>query len=325
MEHVSAAATSLQRAKPRRGHIKSEAQNDLTPRQIQIVETVAQIQGSQASPLDAAFMAKHLVQVTLPHSDPGDIPVWTRTNGDLILVVARTNVDADTGKLIGYPYGSTPRLLLYWMTSEAVRTKSRVLKLGNSLSEFVECVGLSSNTGGGKRSNPTRLKDQMNRLFSATISFQYCDRSGTRPEQRLNMSVTTRTQLWWNPKKPSQENLFESWLELGQEFFETITNAPVPVDVRALRALNHCPLALDLYGWSTYKAYSTTKRNREEFVSYRDLQAQFGTQYADIKDFKKRFRGPLNLVRAVYPALNVVIDKGGIVIRPSKTALPSLH
>ena len=39
-----------------------------------------------------------------------------RTNGRLTLTLVST---------VGYPYGSIPRLLLFWLTKEAVRTKSR--------------------------------------------------------------------------------------------------------------------------------------------------------------------------------------------------------
>ena len=295
---------------------------ELTPRQIRLIETRTTIQQTPGTKEDATFMANYLVQVTLPHSDPGDVPVWTKTNGEITLVVARINVDERTGHLIGYPYGSIPRLLLYWMTSEAVRTKSRVLRLGSSLNEFMEAVGLSSKTGGGKRSNYVRLRDQMNRLFAASIAFQRA-RSNDGPQQRLNMNVATRSELWWDPKKPGDEGLFQSFVELGEEFFKRITDKPVPVDVRALKALNHSPLALDLYGWSTYKAFSTSKRRSEEFVSYRDLQAQLGTQYSDVKDFKKRFKVALRCVETVYPGLDVLIDRGGIIVRPSRTAIPA--
>jgi hypothetical protein len=37
--------------------------------------------------------------------------------------------DLKTRESIGYPYGTLPRLLLFWMTTEAVRT-NRALELG---------------------------------------------------------------------------------------------------------------------------------------------------------------------------------------------------
>ncbi len=124
-------------------------------------------------------MAKHLVQVTLPHRDPGNVPLWTRTNGDLTLVIARTGVDEE-GEPIGYPYGTIPRLLLYWITSEAVRTKSRHLELGHSPADFMRAVGLNPETGRGKRGDARRLKDQMVRLFAASISFQQKEEDANR-------------------------------------------------------------------------------------------------------------------------------------------------
>jgi len=83
------------------------------------------------------------------------------------------------------------------------------------------------------------------------------------------MNVTRKTVLWWNPKDPNQANLFESWIELGEDFFESITSSPVPVRYpAALKALNHSALALDLYGWATHKTYSVSRRRESQFISF---------------------------------------------------------
>ena len=102
----------------------------LTRHQQEIIDAATLIKECWPDASDLAFMAKHLVQVTLPHRDPGDVPFWSRTNGDLTLVIARTQVNEEANQLIGYPYGTIPRLLLYWITREAVRSKSRRLELG---------------------------------------------------------------------------------------------------------------------------------------------------------------------------------------------------
>ena len=59
------------------------------------------------------------------------------------------------------PYGTLPRLLMAWGSTEAVRTQSRELVLGDSLSEFMRTLGIY-NSGGHPK---TRLKNQMQRLF----------------------------------------------------------------------------------------------------------------------------------------------------------------
>jgi len=266
----------------------------ITRHKRQIIDAAAVIRERWPDASDLAFMAKHLVQVTLPHRDPGDVPFWSRTNGDLTLVIARTQIDQDTNQLIGYPYGTIPRLLLYWITREAVRSKGRHLELGGSLSEFMREVGLNPNNGTGKRSDAHRLREQMTRLFASSISFQYGKMSGNRAGKCwLNMPVSRGGQLWWDPKDPSQGNLWESWIELGEDFFNAITAAPVPMDTRALRVLNNSPLALDLYAWATYKAYSVTLKGQPQFISYSDFMAQLGTDYADPKNFKKKLLATL--------------------------------
>lgn len=73
---------------------------------------------------ERAFMARQLVLCTLPHSDPGDVPLWKRTSGNSALAI-QPGVDVDTEKSIGYPFGTIPRLLLFWITTEVQRTKNR--------------------------------------------------------------------------------------------------------------------------------------------------------------------------------------------------------
>lgn len=292
----------------------------ISPQVKDLLDASEMIRGNWPRKDEMAFLAKHLVQVTLPHSDPGNVEIWTRCNGHLTLSIVRVQRDAKNGRLIGYPYGTIPRLLLYWLTSEAVRTKSRTVKLGNTLSQFMKEVGLNPETGGGKRSDAVRLREQMTRLFASSISFQYAEEGqGT---SWLNMPVTRRAQLWWNPTSPHQGDLFESWIELGEDFYEAITNGPVPLDTRALKALNHSAMALDLYAWATHKAHVLLQTRDSQFVSYVDLHGQLGSEYADIKNFKKKLHIALRQVAVVYPKLNFSKGRGGLIMHPSRPSVP---
>ena len=49
------------------------------------------------------------------------------------------------------PFGNLPRLILAWVSTEAVRTQSRELVLGRSLSEFMRTLGIY-NSGGNPQS-----------------------------------------------------------------------------------------------------------------------------------------------------------------------------
>ena len=72
------------------------------------------------------YMARVLVQATMPHKKfNGD--VFERRNGAFSMAII-----AHPG--MGLPYGTYPRLLLTWLTTEAVKTKTPELVLGPTLS-----------------------------------------------------------------------------------------------------------------------------------------------------------------------------------------------
>jgi hypothetical protein len=268
------------------------------------------------TPKDKAFLARQLVQATLPHSDPGNVPIWHRQNGRLILSV-RAGWDHKEDKQVGYPYGTIPRLLLFWLTTEALRTKSRRVELGNSLADFMRELGLDPERG-GKRSDAYRLHEQMRRLFKSTISFTESKQDGTVANERwLDMQVAPKGELWWDTKLPKQPNIWGSWVELGEDFYNALISAPVPLDMRALKALKKSPLALDLYAWATWRVYTTNKAGKEQFIPWRGLMEQLGCEYADVKNFKKKADIALRKVQAVYPELKVDKVVRGIKILPT--------
>ncbi len=270
---------------------------------------------------EPAFMARQLVQATLPHKNPGNIPAWSRRNGDLTLTI-RPGWDHKKSKTIGYPYGTIPRLLLFWITTEAVRMQSRKLELGDSLAEFMKAIGLNYYTGGGKRGDIKRLQNQMERLLRATISLDIIKKDGKVTGKRwIDMQVAPEGELWWSIKNPEQSSLFCSWIELSDKFYDAIVSAPVPVDMRVLKALKRSPLALDLYAWVTYTAYQTQKHQKDRSVSWEWLHKQFGAEYGKTDEFARNAWNALRKVKAAYPELNIERMRGGILVLPSKPSI----
>ena len=293
----------------------------VTPVKKRLVEASANIREGIGKE-DVSYLASQLVQVTLPHSDPGDVPHWTRTNGNLTLSIIRAKVDTESGELVGYPYGTIPRLLLYWITSEATRTKSRTLTLGRSLAQFMEEVGLNSNSRSGARSDARRLREQMHRLFGSAISFVYSEKVGlARHESFHNLHIVSKADLWWEPRNPMQGNLWESQIELSADFFDAVTSSPVPLDLRALKALHHSSLALDLYAWATYKSFLLKRKGQTQFVTYQSLLEQLGAEYADKKNFKKKLLAALKQVQVVYPGFVYKQGRGGLILYPGRPAI----
>ncbi len=300
-----------------------ESGGSLSPTMRRILDAAAEIK-AEPNAAKLAFMTRALVQATLPHSDPGDVPIWGRTNGRLSLTIKPDwQLDPKTNqpRSVGIPYGTIPRLLLFWITTEAVKTKSRRLELGTSLSAFMRELGLQP-TGGRWGSIP-RLREHMKRLFRAKISFEvHHETGGDKGQTWLDMQVAPKGELWWSHHQPDQASLWKSWIELGDSFFEAICAAPVPVDVRALRALKNSPMALDLYAWLNYRSFTLERQGREQFIPWRGLAQQLGSSYSDIKDFRKNVKSAIRKILTVMPGLHLEFANGGLILYPGKSAIP---
>ena len=148
----------------------------LSPVAIRLLQAASDMRESPDS-YERAFLARQLIQCTFPHSDPGNVPIWSRTNGNLTLSIRPLyHEESETYR---YPYGTIPRLFLYWMVTEAARTKSRRLHLGQTYPDFMRKLGLNPSNGGA-RSDSRRLRDQIERMLRATISFKQTFRSNGR-------------------------------------------------------------------------------------------------------------------------------------------------
>jgi hypothetical protein len=176
-------------------------------------------------------------------------------------------------------------------------------------------IGLNPDNGGtgAKRSDARRLRDQLERLFRARISFEFTDE---RRSRFMHMDIAEGGELWWDPKQRDQVELFESWITLGGTFYEALIANPVPADLRALRALKSSPLALDLYTWLAYRAHRVTRADKPVRVTWKQLMEQIGSEYADPKDFRDKLKTYLARVLALYPKLRIEVVHGGIMIRP---------
>ncbi len=300
-----------------RARAEAKQPKPLTRAQQQLLEHSANIFGDLATKKDAAYLPRELVQVTLPHKNPGDVQQWKRTNGNLTVGI-QPGQNFTTGESYGYPYGSIPRLLLFWLTTEAVRKKSRRLELGHSLSGFMADLGLSAYTGRGKRGDAKRLRKQMERLFRAKISFESSGTNDKGDERKswLDMQVAPEGEFWWSRKDPDQTALWGSWIELGEKFFDAITAFPVPADMRALKALKGSPLALDLYAWLSYEAWRAHNSSKPRFENWMQLHAHLGAEYKYRQHFRCAAKDAIRKIKTVYPGLKLGDRQGGIEVLP---------
>ena len=273
------------------------------------------VSASEADP-DRGFMARTMALCSLPRSNPGNQLQYKRTNGPFTL-----GMIAGLGNKL--PYGNLPRLLMAWVSTEAVRTQSRELVLGRSLSEFMRTLGIYHNSG-GRGGVQTRLRNQMNRLFGCSVSLIY---KGERGSASKSSFVADRTEFWWNERKPDEPVLWESKIRLGEDLFNEIISHPVPLDMNTLTALKRSPLGLDLYLWLVYRTFSLTRPLR---LSWPTLYRQFGVDPSRASDrvtvdnFRKDCLRELKKIKVAWPGLNYATAKGVLILLPSTpTIAPS--
>ena len=107
------------------------------------LDQVRQLVGARDEDPETGFFARLMALCSMPRTNPGDRLQYTRRNGPYTLVLFAS----EKTKL---PYGNLPRLLLAWVSTEAVRTQSRELVLGRSLAEFMRSVGINDDGGGSR-------------------------------------------------------------------------------------------------------------------------------------------------------------------------------
>ena len=263
------------------------------------------VSASEATP-DRGFLGRTMALCSLPRTNPGDQIRYIRQNGPFTLVMTTTGLH----KL---PHGSNPRLMLAWICTEAVRTGSRDLVLGRSLSEFMRKLGISSTDGRGQ----ARLRNQMKRLFNCSVQLNY---TAAGRETSATALVAELTDFWWNPKHPDQTGLWESKVRLSEPFFNEIVSHPVPLDMNTLKALKRSPLGLDLYLWLTYRIFALTTPQR---LTWRQVYRQFGVDPArasdrvTVRNFQRKVLRELKKIKLAWPDFNYTTAPGVLILYPS--------
>ena len=281
-------------------------------------DQVNQLVGASEADPDLGFMARLLALCSLPRTNPGNRKEYVRRNGPYTLVMT----SGFNNKL---PFGNLPRLLLAWVSTEAVRTQSRELVLGRSLSKFMRALDIVSSDSGGASGIRTRLRNQMKRLFGCTVQLIYEDEHG---EARVSSFIADRTEFWWNERKPDQPMLWESKIELSEKFFNEIINHPVPIDMNTLKALKRCALGLDLYLWLVYRTFAL---RTPQPLTWRQVYQQFGLHPAKasdkrtVLDFRRKVLRELKKIKLAWPELHYTTAPGILILHPSTPVIAPLN
>ena len=288
------------------------------------VEVAHDVMSGLPTPDDLAFLHSGLCQTCLPHSRPhSNQAVWTRSSGRFSLIVKPGMIDdrplaarsrqptpAEQERMhVGVPYGSRARLILLFLQSEGV--KSRTVSMGPSLSAWLRSLGLP--VSGGPRGSIQAIREQSLRIARCSMMMQWED--GAEHTVIADTSIVTGMELW----RSASGGQWCGTIELSEAFYQQLRQHAVPLDRRGIAHLAGNSLGLDLYA---LLAYRLPKLQREVHLRWNALQAQVGSNEREAFNLAQRVRNVMPDVLTAYPHAKVEITPHGLLLKPSTAAVP---
>jgi hypothetical protein len=284
---------------------------DLTHINRRIVESAAEIRLEEASEIE--YQHGILCQVGLPRKKT-EGRVFERSFKNASIRI-RAGKLWDGGKWVEQPlpYGPKPRLALIHINGEAIRTKNPQVEIGRSCAEFLRRIGLADQDG----RTYSLFKRQMMAVAATELSLGF-----TTHNEAVTINVRPIKEFRaWIGNNDLQQALWPGELTLSRDYFDSLLAHAVPLDPRALGALAHSALALDIYTFLARRLHELERSIKVPFVSFKE---QFGQEYANDKDFKKEFLLAMKQVLAVYPEAKIQKVTGGLLLNPSHPPIKSI-
>lgn len=281
-----------------------------------LLDAAATIGTEPPSGSDIAYLHAIMCQVGLPRGPKAveGLTVFERMCGGAALrVTAGALWDGEKLVQQPIPYGANPRLMLSWLNTQAVKTRSPVIPVGDSAAEFLRMLGKEST--GGKNGTLTSFKKQIQALAAChmTLGFNAAGRAYT-----YNGQPVRQFEAWIQPKDSHQRPLWPGVVTFSDDYYQSLIEHAVPQDVRAMYALKGSALAMDIYAMLAERLHRIS--GRPVTLHWKSLREQFGQEYTGIdadKDFRRVFLPALKKVLAVYPKAKVESVRGGLLLFPS--------
>jgi hypothetical protein len=248
----------------------------------------------------------------LPHRSP-QTPVWERIggpNGDIRLHIESGRLEDQS--MVGIPYGSMARLILIYLSTEAVRNNTRTVELGRTLNAFMQRMEISR--GGQSR---VMIRDQSRRLSLCRLTFF----SRQAKQTLISSGSFIRNTAISNDEADNAGAAWQDTVELDETFYNSLKEHPLPLREAAIKQLSGQSLGLDLYMFLAYRLHHI---QRATPVSWGALHAQFGAAVRERYVFKREIQQPLALALAAYPEARVDIERDGIIMHPSDSPVPKV-
>lgn len=245
--------------------------------------------------------------------------VHTKVDGRAVLQMGTMpDLDDEHATPIPLPFGSRARLLLMFAMTEAKRTRSPVVSLGSTFNEFCHSAGIAP-TGPNIRS----VKTQLYRLANTWVRIKHPSSGGLDPRQQY--FLFNRVVFIQESRSDGRQlTLFPQQMEFNHAIFKAIEDTAFPLDLDAFKALKRSPRQMDLYLFLVYRLFRLSiSRQPTARIGWDGLISQFTQDGAERRSFRQKFeRDVRKVIDVAYPTARVRLDDDGLLMAPSKLAIP---
>jgi hypothetical protein len=258
-----------------------------------------------------------------PHKRLPDDEPWEKKGRGVTLLVepGRLKIGQGPATLFGVPYGARARMVLFYLQTQAVRTRSREVTLGRSMRDWMTRMGMPI---GGE--SMRALRDQARRISACQIKFFWTssDQDGRAAADSFERGAIVRSGLFFREHQGEdgiQGSLFEDTVTLDEAFYAALSEHPVPLLESAIRQLSNQSLALDVYVWLAYRLHALGKPTP---ISWTSLHVQFGAGFRLQRQFRAYFIDALGAASAAYPDARIEVSESGVTLHPSRPPVAKL-
>ena len=205
------------------------------------------------------------------------------------------------------PWGPKARLIIPYINKQAVVTKSPTIDLGASLRNFMTSVGVPV---GGR--NGRAITSQIENIAAAQFVLgEWENDRATTKRAAVSNEIT-----FWLERDADQATFWNPEMVLSPEYYQSILERPVPVDMRHLTALQSSPRRMDLYGWFSYRL-PQIRKGKTVRIPLQLLAPIFAPNIKTPRLFKHRLKADLKAIAAVYSDFSIELDRDLLLLRKS--------
>jgi len=268
---------------------------------------------------DIGYVHTILAQCFLPYKDP-HVNHWKRKNGrySIILTAGFLDDPAEGGDIIplGLPFGAKPRLFQSYICTKAIKQQSRIIPVERSMTGMIHELGFAAR--GGLRGDIKSFKEQINRFARCRFDIVIQDDKAGK-QTYIKAEPIERFEVWF-AHDHRQHSFWPSEIVLTDQFYQSLKEHAIPLDFRALAAIQNKPRAIDIYLWLTQRL-CRIPRNKPLLMRWTDLHDMFGGQLP-LKSFKRDFPNDLKAACTNYIEARIEEHEEGYLFRYSDPPVP---